>query len=188
MGLQVATQWDALAHCHYAGAMYNGHPPAAVTPMGATKNGIDKMANGIVSRGVLLDIARLKGVERVAPGTAITPDDLEAAEVRQGVRVESGDVLLVRTGHMRAFTIEGDRVLYMKQMPGLSVRCASWLHAREVAAVASDTNMVEVYPPENMAVFFPLHMLALRDMGLTLGEMFRVTGGVGSPLNPLAIK
>ena len=212
MGLQVATQWDSLAHVHYAGAMYNGHPPHAVTPAGAAKNGIDKMANGIVSRGVLLDVARLKGVERLAPGTAITPDDLEAAEQRQGVRVESGDVLLVRTGHMRAFTIEGDRVLFMKQMPGLGAACAVWLHAREVAAVATDTNMVEVYPPENPAVFFPLHMLCLRDMGLTLGEMFdlealaddcaadgqstffftapplRVTGGVGSPLNPLAVK
>ena len=212
MGLQVATQWDSLAHVHYGGAMYNGHPPQAVTPLGASKNGIDKQANGIVSRGVLLDIARLRGVERLAPGTAITAADLEAAEQRQNVRVESGDVLLVRTGHLRAFTIEGDRVLYMKQMPGLSATCAPWLHAREVAAVATDTNMVEVYPPEDPAILFPLHMLCLRDMGLTLGEMFdlealaddcardhqstffftapplRVTGGVGSPLNPLAIK
>jgi kynurenine formamidase len=212
MGLQVATQWDSLAHVHYGGALYNGHPPHAVTPLGASRNGIDKMANGIVSRGVLLDVARLRGVERLAPGTAIQAADLEAAEARQGVRVESGDVLLVRTGHMRTFTIEGDRVLYMKQMPGLSAACAPWLHAREVAALATDTNMVEVYPPEDPATLFPLHMLCLRDMGLTLGEMFdleglaadceqdgqstffftapplRVTGGVGSPLNPLAIK
>ncbi|MGH7893313.1 MAG: cyclase family protein, partial [Candidatus Binatia bacterium] len=96
--------------------------------------------------------------------------------------------------------------------PGLGVACAEWLHAREVAAVASDTNMVEVYPPEDPSLLFPLHAVCIRDMGLTLGEMFdlealaadcatdgvweclftapplRVTGGVGSPLNPLAVK
>src|SRR4249919_3458127 len=94
------------------------------------------------------------------------------AERAQGVRVESGDVLLIRTGHMRAFTVDRDRTAYMKQMPGLGVASVEWLHAREVAAVASDTNMVEVYPLEDPAVMLPLHALCIRDMGLTLGEMF----------------
>jgi kynurenine formamidase len=113
---------------------------------------------------------------------------------------------------MRAFTVDRDRVAYMKQMPGLGLACVEWLHAREVAAVASDTNMVEVWPPEDPSILFPLHMLCIRDMGLTLGEMFDlealaadcaqdgawtflftapplpVTGGVGSPINPLAVK
>lgn len=212
MPLQCATQWDSLAHVHYGGLLYNGHPVATLTPAGAARNGIDKMAAGIVSRGVLLDLARTLDVERVPPGRAILPGDLEAAERRQGVRVESGDVLLVRTGHIQAFTRDRDRIAYMRQMPGLGIACAEWLHAREVAAVASDTNMVEVWPPENPAVPFPLHSVCIRDMGLTLGEMFDldglatdcaadgewrflftapplpVTGGVGSPINPLAVK
>lgn len=210
--LQCATQWDSLAHVHYDGQLYNGHPAATTTSAGAAKNGIDKVGAGIVSRGVLLDIARLKGVPRVAPGTAITPADLEAAEQAQGVRVERGDVLLVRTGHLAVFKEDGDRIGYMRMMPGLGMACAAWLHAREVAALATDTNAVEVIPFEDPKTPLPLHLLCLRDMGLTLGEMFdldalaadcaadgvweflftapplRITGGIGSPLNPLAVK
>jgi kynurenine formamidase len=212
MPLQCATQWDSLAHVHYGGQLYNGHPASAVSSSGAGKNGIDKMAAGIMSRGVLLDVARLRGVEAMGPGEVITPADLDAAERAQGVRVERGDVLLVRTGYIRVFTVYGDRICYMKQTPGLGVACVEWLHEREIAALASDTNMVEVWPPEDPAVLFPLHALCIRDMGLTLGEMFdlealaadcardgvweclfsapplRVSGGVGSPLNPLAVK
>lgn len=212
MPLQCATQWDSLAHVYYGGQLYNGHPAATLTAAGAARNGIDKIAGGIVSRGVLLDVARTRGVERVPPGQAIGPADLEAAERQARVRVGTGDVLLVRTGHLQVFTIDGDRVGYMRQSPGLGVACVEWLHAREVAAVATDTNAVEVLPFEDPAVPLPVHALCIRDMGLTLGEMFdleelaadcsrdgvyefllsapplRVTGGVGSPLNPLAVK
>jgi kynurenine formamidase len=210
--LQCATQWDSLAHVHYDGKLYNGFPTATTTSAGASKDGIDKVGAGVVSRGVLLDIARLKGVPRVAPGTAITPDDLEAAARTQNVTVERGDVLLIRTGHLSVFKVDGDRVGYMRMMPGLGMACAAWLHAREVAAVAADTNSVEVIPFEDPKTPLPFHLLCLRDLGLTLGEMFdldaladdcaadgvweflfsapplRIAGGIGSPLNPLAIK
>ena len=212
MPLQCATQWDSLAHVHYGGQLYNGFPAATLTSAGAGRDAIDKIGAGIVSRGVLLDVARARGVERLPPGRAITPADLEDCERRQRVRVESGDVLLVRTGHMAVFTVDRDRVGYMRQSPGLGVACVPWLHAREVAAVATDTNAVEVLPFEDPAVPLPLHQLCIRDMGLTLGEMFdldalaadcasdgvweflfsapplKVTGAVGSPLNPLAVK
>jgi kynurenine formamidase len=212
MPLQCATQWDSLAHVFYGGRLYNGFPSATVTAAGAARDGIDKIGAGIVSRGVLLDVARARGVERLTPGQAITPADLEAAERAQQVRVATGDVLLVRTGHLAVFTRDGDRPGYMRQMPGLGFACVEWLHAREVAAVASDTSAVEVIPYEDPSVPLPLHALCIRDMGLTLGEMFdldelaadcardgvwdflfsapalRVTGGVGSPLNPLAVK
>jgi kynurenine formamidase len=212
MPLQCATQWDSLAHVYYGGQLYNGFPATSVTSGGAGRDAIDRLGPGIASRGVLLDLARARGVERLAPGLAIGPADLEAAERAQGVRVESGDVLLVRTGHLSVFTRDGDRVGYMRQMPGLGVACVEWLHTREVAAVASDTNAVEVIPFEDSAVPLPVHALCIRDMGLTLGEMFdldalaadcaadgvwtflfsapplRVAGGVGSPVNPLVLK
>jgi kynurenine formamidase len=212
MPLQCATQWDSLAHVYYGGQLYNGVPAATVTAAGAARNGIDKIGAGILSRGVLLDVARMRGVERLRAGEVITPEDLEAAERTQGLRVASGDVLLLRTGHLAVFTRDRDREGYMRTMPGLGIACVPWLHAREVAAVASDTSAVEVIPFEDPAVPLPVHALCIRDMGLTLGEMFdldaladdcardrvweflfsapalRVTGGVGSPLNPLAVK
>jgi len=212
MPLQCATQWDSLAHVFYGGKLYNGFDAATITADGAAKNGIDKMSAGIVSRGVLLDVARTKGVARIAPGTPIGPADLEAAEQAQGIRVERGDVVLIRTGHITVFTVDQDRVGYMRQMPGLGIAAVPWLHAREVAALATDTSAVEVYPCEDPALMLPVHQLCIRDMGLTLGEMFdlealaadcatdrvyeflfsapplRVTGGVGSPLNPIAVK
>jgi kynurenine formamidase len=212
MPLQCATQWDSLAHVFYGGQLYNGFPASSTTSAGASKNAIDKIGDGIVSRGVLLDVARANAVERLPPGRAITPDDLEAAERAQKVRVATGDVLLVRTGHLTVFKVEGDREGYMRRMPGLGIASVEWLHAREVAAVATDTNAVEVIPFEDPTTPLPVHLLCIRDMGLTLGEMFdleeiaadcardgvyeflftapplKVTGGVGSPLNPLAVK
>ena len=212
MPLQCATQWDGLAHVYYGGLLYNGAPASTLGASGAARNAIDKIGRGVVSRGVLLDLARVRGVERLRPGEAITPGDLEAAERAQGVHAEGGDILLLRTGHLAVFTRDGDREGYMRQMPGLGLACVEWLHAREVAAVATDTSAVEVIPFEDPGLPLPLHALCIRDMGLTLGEMFaldelaadcavdgrweflfsapplKVVGGVGSPLNPLAIK
>jgi kynurenine formamidase len=213
MPLQCATQWDSLAHVYYGGKLYNGFPAASsVTSAGAARNSIDKVGAGVVSRGVLLDVARALGEKRLPPGHAITPAELEKAEQLQKVKVGSGDVLLVRTGHLSVFTAEGNREGFMRQMPGLGLASVEWLHAREVAAVATDTNAVEVIPFEDQSAPLPVHLLCIRDMGLTLGEMFvldelaeacaadgswqflfsapalKVAGGVGSPLNPLAIK
>ena len=212
MPLQCATQWDSLAHVYYDGQLYNGFPATTITAAGAARNAIDRLGPGIVSRGVLLDVARLWGVDRVGPGVAIKPADLEAAERAAGVRVETGDVLLVRTGHLGVFKLDRDREGYLRRTPGLGMACVEWLHARQVAAVATDTVAVEVIPWEDPALPLPVHLLCIRDVGLTLGEMFdldelaaacardgvweflfsapplKVTGGVGSPLNPLAVR
>jgi kynurenine formamidase len=212
MPLQCATQWDSLAHVHYGGKLYNGHPLSSVTAAGAARNSIDKIGRGVISRGVLFDLARIAGVDRLAPGTVVTPADLDAAERASGVAVASGDVLLLRTGHLSLFKEGGDRLGYMKQEPGLGLDSVEWLHAKQVAAVAADTMAVEVIPFEDPKLPLPFHMVAIRDMGLTLGEMFdldelaadcardgiweflfcapplKITGGVGSPLNPLAVK
>ena len=212
MPLQCATQWDSLAHVYYDGQLYNGFPATTLSTAGAARAGIDKVGPAIVTRGVLLDLARTRGVERLRAGEVITPADLEAAERAEGVRAGTGDVLLVRTGHLAVFKVDGDREGYMRVMPGLGIACVAWLHARQVAAVASDTSAVEVIPFEDPATPLPVHALCIRDLGLTLGEMFdldalaadcardgvweflltapplKVTGGIGSPLNPLAVK
>jgi len=211
MPLQCATQWDALSHVHYGGRLYNDRPLSTLTSAGASKNSIDKIGRGVISRGVLFDLARLKGVDRLVPGVVVTPADLDAAEKRSGTRVRSGDVLLVRTGHLSVFK-EGDRQGYMTREPGLGAESVEWLRSHDVAAVAADTMAIEVIPFEDPKLPLPFHMLAIRDMGLTLGEMFdldelaedcardgvceflfcapplKVTGAVGSPLNPLAVK
>lgn len=214
--LQCGTQWDGLAHVFWQGKLYNGYTWEVVTSRGALKNSIDKIARGIASRGVLLDVAHSKGVAVLEPSCVITPQDLENCMKSQGVEVTSGDVLLIRTGQMRKFTVEGDREAYMgygeTRLPGIGLEVVPWLHAREVAAVACDTLALEVLPTPIPGVRGAVHVLLIRDMGLTIGEMFNleeladdcakdgvyeflfvgpplpITGAVGSPVNPLAIK
>ena len=216
MPLQCATQWDALGHVHYDGQLYNGcNARECLTEKGALKMGINHLASpGIMSRGVLLDIARLKGVERLPLDYAISVDDLNAACEKEGVSARVGDILLIRTGHMQLFTTDADRAGFMGLQPGLSFACAEWAHDKSLAAVAADNMAVELLHPEVLGSEAPLpfHMLALRDMGMPLGEMFNlealaadcaddgrytfmltappleVTGGFGSPVNPLALK
>src|SRR5262245_51657185 len=103
MPLQGATQWDSLAHVYYDDFIYNGFPAHDVTVVGAAHDSIDKMGKGIAGRGVLLDLARVKGVDWMEAGTVIGPADLEAAEAAHGVRVGSGDILVFRTGWRRLF-------------------------------------------------------------------------------------
>ncbi|WP_293683111.1 cyclase family protein, partial [uncultured Phenylobacterium sp.] len=216
MPLQSATQWDAFGHVHYDGKLYNGcSARECLTEKGALKMGINHLAApGIMSRGILLDIARLKGVDRLPIDYAITVDDLNAACAKQGVTAKQGDILLVRTGHMQCFTVDGDRPAFMGMQPGLSYHCAEWAHDKSLAAVAADNMAVEILSLEMLGSEMPLafHMLALRDMGMPLGEMFNlealaadcaddgrytfmlsappleVTNGFGSPVNPLALK
>ena len=115
MGLQCATQWDSLAHVGYDGFFYNGVPMSAVTTgSGAKRNSIDKTVTSMVSRGVLLDVAAAKDLDVLPDSYQITSDDLSAAEERQGVRVESGDILCIRTGQYKYFL---DRDLKPVQWP-----------------------------------------------------------------------
>jgi len=212
MPLQSASQWDGLGHVFYDEQIYNGYPSSDVGPHGAKHCSIDKMAKGIVGRGVLLDIARLKGVEWMEAGDVVTPDDLDAAAKRQGVEVRSGDILLFRTGWRTKFVKEQNAAEFMAGEPGLGLGCCEWLHQRDVAAVASDNWAIEVLPGEVDTEILPVHMVLIRDMGMTLGEILdldelasdceddgvwdfllaappiKFTAAVGSPINPLAIK
>ncbi|MEE9608058.1 MAG: cyclase family protein [Myxococcota bacterium] len=213
MPLQCGTQWDALAHVFYDGKMYNDRDVRLVTSSGALANSIDRIADGVVGRGVLLDMPHLRSVPWLEDGTSIMPSDLDACAEAFGVTVEPGDILLVRTGKMTRCLHEKSWKGYCGgPAPGLSVHCARWIYEREIAAVATDTWGVEVIPNETPDCFQPLHMIALRNTGLLLGEIFQlddlaqdcredgnyaflftapplpITGAVGSPINPLAIK
>ncbi|MFI1536664.1 cyclase family protein [Streptomyces anandii] len=169
MGLQAGTHWDALPHVSHSGRLYNGRPAAGVTAHGgAAFSGIDK-ARHLVSRGVLLDVARARGVDRLEGGHAVTPEDLDAAEELAGTRVRAGDVVLVRTGQMRVY-LAGDAHGYAYPSPGLSVRTPEWFHARDVAAVANDTLTFEVFPPEIEGLWLAVHALDLVEMGMPQGQ------------------
>ena len=211
MPLQAATQWDALSHTYYDGLLYNGFPAAAVTSQGASRCGIEKViAKGVTTRGVLLDVVAHRGEEVcLKPDRPITPDALDEVAQAQGVSVEPGDVVVVRTGWWDNFRRTGDR---SASTSGLSWRCAEWLHAHEAAAVACDNVTVEVPVSEIDGIFLPFHLLCERDMGMMLGEFWDVTalaadcaddgvyefqlvapplavvGAVGSPVNPIALK
>lgn len=216
MPLQCGTQWDSLAHIFWNGVMWNNKPQTLVTSQGAPVNSIDKMKNHLVTRGVLLDIARYKGVEWLEEGYAITSEDLDGAAVRQGVQVGRGDALVVRTGHQTMCLARGSWGTYAGgDAPGLSLLTAPWLFEKQIAALCTDTWGVEVRPneiPETPQMRQPLHRVAIPYMGLLLGEIFYLddlaadcaadgvweflfagsplpfTGGVGSPTNPLAAK
>jgi kynurenine formamidase len=209
--VQGGTQWDALCHIFYAGKLYNGHSASGVTSAGAARNGIDKVHGDFVSRGVLLDVAREKNLTCLDPGYAIRTADLEATEKAQGVAVESGDILLVRTGQMSTVGNFSDWSAFHGKEAGLHWETAEWLHQRQVAAVASDNSMVEASGVLEGAVI-PFHMLALCNLGIHLGEFWYleelagdcaddgvwefllvaqalpIEGGTGSPVNPLALK
>jgi kynurenine formamidase len=217
MPLQCGTHWDALSHCMYRGRMYNGLSADLVSSRGAMRNDISAASGTFVARGVLLDVAGARGLRWLEPGTEITCELLDECVSAEDVQVESGDVLLVRTGEMTRARTEGSWADYVDMgVPhsGLSIDTAEWLHEKGVAAVASDTFALEVCPCSLPwpGVHIPLHVLTLVYMGLPLGEMFDLdalaadcaedgryefqfvgpplpfTHAVASPLNPIAVK
>jgi kynurenine formamidase len=221
MGLQAATHWDGLGHASYNGQIYGGRDAATITSAGASECGIEQIRS-LTGRGVLLDIARLHGVDVVEPGYAIQGADLAAAAERQQVEIRSGDIVLVRTGKMalaKAGDLAGflgtiDPATQLPLAPGIGLTSALWFHEHDIAAVATDTITFEVLPwdPAVPGAILPMHCLHLVEMGLTQGQNFDLeeladdcardgqydffleaspqpfVGGVGSPVNPVAIK
>jgi len=201
---------DALCHMMHEGRLYNGY----VRDDEVTEGGCDKLAiinykHGIVTRGILMDIARLKGVEYLEPGTPIYVEDLEAWEREAGIRVGSGDVVFVRSGRW-ARRAEVGPWATGRNAAGLHASVVPWLHERGVAMLGSDyTN--DVLPSGIEGATQPIHQLMLVALGTPLfdnldleavaAEAARqgrwefmlvaaplaVEGGTGSPLNPLAI-
>jgi kynurenine formamidase len=200
---------DAFCHVAYEGSIYGGRPSESVTPAGAQAGTIGLLADGLVGRGVLLDIPRLRGVPWLEPGEHAFGEDLEAAERAQRTTVGAGDILLVRTGHAPRLAELGPWDTD-EARAGLHPTAARFLADRGVAALGSDGNN-DTAPSTTENVAFPIHVLALNAMGvhlldylqfedlvgrceaegrwefLFLGAPLRIAGGTGSPLNPIAI-
>ncbi|HMX66688.1 MAG TPA: cyclase family protein [Microthrixaceae bacterium] len=178
MSTCAGTHVDALSHVSYDGFLYNGVPTSAVTAQyGASKLGAEKLPP-IVTRGLLLDVARAKGVDsldEISPGYAITAEDLDAAAELVRVTPAPGDVILVRTGQMRHYHA-GDRQRYTVgtdfSQPGLSVHTIGWIHRHDLAGAFVDTYAYEAFPPTqaDWSDCLAVHLLQIRDMGLLQGQ------------------
>jgi kynurenine formamidase len=200
---------DALCHVIFDGKLYNGVDGYSVTAAGATELSIDVAGQGIVSRGLLLDIPRLRGVPWLEPGDHVTADDLLAAESAQVDRIQQGDLLFIRVGHrarrrsLGAWDAAAARA-------GLHPAALELLAERRIAVLGSDGNN-DTAPSAAEGVDFPVHVLALNAMGLHLMDYLdfdalaglceelrrwsflcvvaplRLEAGTGSPVNPIAI-
>lgn len=201
------THVDALSHMPvYHGRGYNNAPSTHAPPVGQTRNSVASMRDGVISRGVLIDLPALKGVPYVAPGGAVTAADLEAWEKRTGVRIRAGDIVLVRSGRWTAPA----RAANVARSAGMHPSTAAWLHARGVAALGDEAG-TDTSPTAVAGINSPMHVLALVGMGmplienLDLEELARqasaqkrwtflfvlaplnVRGATGSPANPIAV-
>jgi kynurenine formamidase len=200
---------DALCHVAYEGSMYNGKPASEVTDAGAAVDTIEVLESGLIGRGVLLDVPRARGVPWLEPGESVFREDLERAEREQGVRVQPGDILLVRTGHVRRLAELGSWDTSTAKA-GLHPTAMTFVGERSVAVLGSDGNS-DTAPSDTQGVDFPIHVLAIAAMGVHLldylqfedlraaceaaerweflfaASPLRITGGTGSPINPSAV-
>jgi len=216
MPLQSSTQWDGLGHIFDHGVAWNGRRAGdVVTSLGDALTGIETVGGLMAGRGVLLDVGRAIGTDGELPdGFAITPPHLEATIAAQGesARVGRGDIVVVRTGRLARARREGWGDYAGGDSPGLSFTTADWLHGTEIAGIATDTWGFEVRPNEFDVAFQPLHQVSIPNIGLFIGEMWDldalaadcaadgrydfwltaaplpVTGAVGAPVNPIAVK
>ncbi len=199
---------DGLPHFAHKGKLYNGYSVDNLKPGGSDKLGIQNLKNGVFTRGVLVDMPWFKQIDFLEPGTAITSDDLEAWEKKTGIRIDSGDVLLIRTGRWERVRQKG-QWNFLEGAAGLHASVAKWLKDRDVAIIGSD-GVSDVMPSGVEGLLNPLHELVLVGLGMPIldnldldsladeaarqkrwtflfvGAPLRVPGGTGSPLNPIA--
>jgi kynurenine formamidase len=200
---------DALCHVIFDSHLYNGLPADTVTEAGAAELSIAVAADGIVGRGVLLDVPRSRGVPWLEPGDDVTVDDLVATERDLGVRVGRGDIVCVRVGHRRRRTEQGPWDAAQARA-GLHPTLLPVLAERQIAALGSDGNN-DTAPSAVKGVDFPVHVLAVNALGVHLLDYLQFTElaaacaevgrwsflcviaplrlptGTGSPVNPIAV-
>jgi kynurenine formamidase len=200
---------DALCHIFHEGKIYNGYSAEMVTAHGARRLGVHHLRAGIVTRGVLVDVPALREVDALEPGEPIFPEDLETAERAAGLRVQSGDVLLVRTGRWRWRDTHGPWDPH-EALAGLDASCLAWIHERQVAVLGCD-GVSDVVPSRVDDNRLPIHSVAIVAMGvhlldnLDLDDLARACAeegrwdflltiaplvlirGTASPVNPIAV-
>ena len=204
------THVDTPAHYFWQGKIYNGRSANLITSReGAQVESVDLLCDGVVSRGVLLDVAALKG-RWLGSGEGVMPEDLEAAERAQQVRVEAGDILLIRTGYYARRLADGPRHPLKDGSPAAHVACMPWLRERDVAMLGTDTHN-DVSPATHPGLGNVVHIVGLVGMGLWLIDNanledlaqacvarrrwefmltiapLRLQGVTGSPVNPIAL-
>jgi kynurenine formamidase len=201
---------DALCHISVRGQMWNGFPGTDVKSTGATRNSIAAAAGGIVGRGVLLDIPRVRGVDWIEPPEGISPADLAAAAEAQGSPVGAGDILLVGTGRDARRAAQGPWSPFHPGLAGLDPECVPWLADHDVAVLGSD-GINDPLPPNDGEWPFPVHQCGIAGLGLYLLDNLRLDDlaaacarvgrweflfsiqplraarATGSPVNPVAI-
>ena len=203
---QIGTQFDGLGHVGIGDLFYNGHNRRQfATADGLTSLGIENVG-AIVTRGVLVDVAGYKGVERLDGGYEITLADLQGALKKQGTEIHSGDVVLVHSGWGTLWMV--DNAKFGASAPGIGLEAARWLVEREVVMIGADTWSMEVVPNPNPQLQFPVHQLLIPRNGIYIFENLateelardrvyefafffaplKLKGATGSPGNPLAIR
>ena len=160
------THMDALSHMVHGGKLYNGYPQDEVNTSGAHQLAINAYKNGLFSRGVLMDIPRLKGVKYLEVSTPIYPADLEAWEKKTGIKVRSGDIVFIRTGRWARRAEKGPWDTD-KASAGLHVSCARWFKERDIAVLGSDVH-AELMPSPVPGIAYPVHQLVLIAMGVPM--------------------
>ena len=216
MGLQAATHWDGLSHVSYGHKLYNGVPASSITARGGAEVlGIEHVRT-LVGRGVLLDIAGSKGLERLPDDHEVTGGDLDTAAEWAGLRIQPGDIVLIRTGRMQLYFAGGARPYTMgehdtTESPGPGIDAVRWFHRNDIAAAATDTYFFEVFPGPDWDNVLAVHCLGVVDMGLTQGQNWQLeelagvceelgrhhfllhaspepfVGATGAPVNPVAL-
>jgi kynurenine formamidase len=203
---QVGTQFDALPHIAIGDTLYNCVKAEEVaTRSGFTKLGVEKVG-GIVTRGVLLDVAAVKGVEMLEGGYEITAADLDEAVKRQGVTLGAGDAVLIHTGWGKLWM--KDNAKYNSGQPGIGIAAGEWLAKASPILVGADNWGIEVRPPPDQDLAFPVHQLLVTTYGIFLLENLdldalardkvaefalvvlplKIKGGTGSTVAPIAMK
>jgi kynurenine formamidase len=203
---QVGTQFDMFSHQTIGNQFYNCFDNDEIaTRNGFTKLGVEKIGM-LFTRGVLIDVAALKGVAMLPSGYEITAADLQAALKRQGVMLQPGDAALIHTGYSKLWNV--DNILYNKDTPGIGAPAAEWLAAQQVMLIGADTFGVEVAPNPDKSVSLPVHQIALVVNGIFLLENLKlddlaasgasefafivqplkIKGGTGSTVAPVAVR
>ncbi|WP_224362644.1 cyclase family protein [Hyalangium versicolor] len=203
------THIDALCHIFDGGKTFNGYDQSRVNASGCSVLSVNALKNGLVTRGVLIDMAEFKGVPYLEPGTPIRAEDLDAWEKKTKVQVSSGDAVIIRTGRWARRAAVGPWDV-SKHSAGLHASTAEWFHKRGVSLVATDVG-ADMLPSGIEGNPMPVHVLLINTLGIYIidnvdpealkkaaAERHRydflltvaplaVEGGTGSPVNPIAL-